>query len=280
MMTCGAGDTCPLDSARPDAAAPDHDHGLPGLDLGPVHRRAVPGGDPAADERRRFHVGVRLDTDQRVLVAHHFVGEGPELAHPVHVRSVQVVAVRPVADHAAGQRRHPEVAQILATRSAPVARPTGRDERHRHVIAQPDLRHVGPDLGHDARSFVSADDREHGGCADQFEHFGRSADITAAQMLVGVAHAGVHHLHPDLAVARRVYVDLFGLPWLVQSGTDHRTRLIAHLFARQLRRCRVVSIVRCRAPDNRDVPPMSTVVNRHRFADVGGWWPDAAGPAD
>ena len=32
--------------------------------------------------------------------------------------AIQVVAVRPVADHAAGQGRHPEVTQVLATRVA------------------------------------------------------------------------------------------------------------------------------------------------------------------
>ncbi len=219
-----AGDACSLDRTRPDATASDHDDRLAGLDLGPVDRRAEAGGDAAADERRRLHVGVRLDADQRILVADHLVGEGPELAHPVHVRATEVVAVRPVADHAAAQRRRAEVAQVLPARGAPVAGPTRGDERHRHVIAERDLRHVGPDLGHDARSFMPADDREHGRDADQFEHFGRRADIACPQVFVGVAHAGVDHLHPDLTVARWIDVDLFGLPRLVQSGADHRTR--------------------------------------------------------
>ena len=75
--------------------------------------------------------------------------EGSGVVTEVGGNVTQVVAVRPVADHAAGQGRHAQVAQILATRCAPVAGPARRYERHRHMIAQRDLGHVGPDLGHD-----------------------------------------------------------------------------------------------------------------------------------
>ena len=44
---------------------------------------------------------------------------------------------------------------------------------------------------------------------------GGALDVAGAQVLVGVAHAGIDHLHPDLAVGRRVDLDLFGLPGLV-----------------------------------------------------------------
>ena len=146
----------------------------------------------------------------------HLVGEGPQLCHPVHVLPTEVVAVRPVADHAAGQREHPEIAEILATRGAPVARPTGGDERDGHVVAHRDLGDVRAHLGHDARSLMTADDGEHGGHADRLEDLGRGADVARTQMLVGVAHARVDHLDPDLPVGRRVDLHFLGLPRLAQ----------------------------------------------------------------
>ena len=150
-------------------------------------------------------------------MADHLVGEGPQLRHPVDVLPTQVVAVRPVADHAAGQREHPEVAEVLAPRGAPVARPARGDERDGHVVTHRDLGDVGAHLGHDARSLMAADDREHGGHADRLEDLGGRADVARAQVLVGVAHAGVDHLDPDLTVGRRVDLDLLGLPRLAQS---------------------------------------------------------------
>ncbi len=219
-----AGDAGALNGPRADAAAPGHHDGLTGHDLAPVDRRAETRGDPAADERGRLHVVPRVDAHERVLVHHHLVGEGPQLRHAVQVLAGQVVAVGPVADHAAGQRHHPEVAEVLAAGGTPVARPTGGDEGHGDVVALGHLGHVGPDLGDDAGSLVAPDDREHRLHAHHLEHLGRLADGAVAQVLVGVAHARPDHLHPHLAVARRVDLDLFGLPGLVESRAHRRPR--------------------------------------------------------
>src|SRR6202041_483521 len=137
----------------------------------------------------------------------------------------QVVAVGAVTDHAAGQRHHPEIAQVLSSGGTPVTRPTGGDERNSDVVTLGYLRHIGPDLGDDAGALVAADHGEHGLHAHHLEHLGRLANVAGAQVLVGVAHARPDHLHPDLAVARRVDLDLVGLPGLVEPrayGRAHR----------------------------------------------------------
>src|ERR1035437_7788406 len=51
--------------------------------------------------------------------------------------AAQVVAVGAVADHAAGQGGHPEVAQILSARGAPVADAARGDEGHGPVGPPP-----------------------------------------------------------------------------------------------------------------------------------------------
>ena len=173
MMVRAPAMRAPWIGARADATAPDDDHGLAGLDLGPVHRRSEAGGDAATDEGGRLHVGVGLDAHHRVLVADHLVGEGPQLRHAVEVLAAQVVAVGAVTDHAAGQGGHAEVAQVLAPRGAPVADATRGDEGHGHVVAHADLGHVGPGLGDDARALVTAHHGEHRLHADHLEHFGR-----------------------------------------------------------------------------------------------------------
>ena len=205
------------------AAAGDHDR-LARPHLGAVNGRAEAGGDAAADQRGRLHVVPRVDAHQRVLVAHHLVGERAELGHAVQVLAAQVVAEGAIADHAAGQRRHPEVTEVLAPRGTPVAGAAGGDEGDGHVVALGDLGDVRAHLGHDPRALVSPDDREHGLDPDHLEHLGRCADVTRTQVLVGVAHACVDHLDPDLAVARGVDLDLFGLPRLVEPGAHRRTR--------------------------------------------------------
>ena len=135
----------------------------------------------------------------------------------------EVVPVRPVADHSAGQRGQPEIAQVLAAGRAPVARPARGDEGHRDVVPHSHLGHIGADLGHDARTLVTTDEGEHGGHPDHLEYLGWSADVAGAHVLVGVAQSRIGHLHPDLPVGRRVDLDLLGLPRLVQPRADHRT---------------------------------------------------------
>ena len=248
------GDAGALNGARTDTADADHHDRLTRLHLGPVDGGTEARRDAAADQRGRLHVVPRVDLHQRVLVHDHLVGEGAELRHAVQVLAGQVVAVGAVADHAAGQRHHPEVAQVLSSGGTPVTRPTGGDEGHSDVVALRHLGHVGPDLGDDAGALVAADHREHGLHAHHLEHLGRLADVAGAQVLVGVAHARPDHLHPDLTVARGVDLDLFGLPGLVEPGA-HRCAHRRHWQSLPEVRCdllaRALSIVPRPVGDNR-----------------------------
>ena len=174
----------------------------PGFTLARSTAEPNPVAMPQLMRAAAFMLDHGVDAHERVLVDDHFVGEGPQLGHPVQVLAAQVVAVGAVADHAARQRHHAEVAEVLATGRTPVAGPTGRDEGDGDVVALRHLGHVGPDLGHDARALVPADHGEHRRHAHRLEHLGRLADVTGAQVLVGVAHARLHHLHPHLRGCR------------------------------------------------------------------------------
>ena len=57
------------------------------------------------------------------------------------------------------------------------------------------------------------------------QDLGVDADVTTAEVLVGMAHPGEGHLDPHLVGVRSIDLDLFGLPGLLEPGTDGGTGL-------------------------------------------------------
>ena len=58
-------------------------------------------------------------------------------------------------------------------------------------------------FGHDPRAFMATDHREHRLHAEHLEDLGSRAHVAGAEVLVGVAHAGIGHLDPHLVRAGR-----------------------------------------------------------------------------
>ena len=83
----------------------------------------------------------------------------------------------------------------------------------------------GSDLGHHAGALVATDHREHRVDVEDLEHLGRGAHVAGAEVLVGVAHAGVGHLDDHLVGTGRIDLDLLDLPRLVEPRTDGCARL-------------------------------------------------------
>ena len=92
------------------------------------------------------------------------------------------------------------VAEVRVAVGAGRAAAAGRDEGEDDVVARRDPGDALADLEHDAGALVTADD-------------GRDAgQVAGADVVVGVAHAGGHHLHEDLTGLGRVELDLLDRP--------------------------------------------------------------------
>jgi hypothetical protein len=93
------------------------------------------------------------------------------------------------------------------------------------VVAHGQRLDVRPDLHHDAGTLVAPDGGKQRLHAEHSEDLGRRADVSVAQVLVGVAHARIGHLHPHLVRMGLVDIELLDLPRLVEAGTDYGTDL-------------------------------------------------------
>ena len=221
----GASQMGTLQGPGADTATADDDDGLTRLHLGPVNGGAEASGDAAADQGGSPERRVGVDLHQRGLVDHHVVGEGAELRHAVELGVAQVMAPRHVAHHRAGQGVHAQVAQVLTSRGAPVAEATGRHECGSNVIAHRYRLDALADFDDDAGALGAPDARKERLDTEDRQDARVNADVTTAEVLIGVAHTGIGHLDRDFVGVRRVDLDLFGLPWLVQPGTDGCTNL-------------------------------------------------------
>ena len=168
---------------------------------------------------RRFDPVV--DLHDRPLVHHHVLGERAELAHPVEVLAAQVVAVGAVGDHRAREDGHAEVAEVAATRDAHGALAARRDERRGDEVPRREVLDLGAHRVDDPRPLVAADRREHRPVLRQHrEDLGGCGEVAVSQVLVGLAHPRVRHLHPDLVGVRVVDDDLLGPPRLLRALHD------------------------------------------------------------
>jgi hypothetical protein len=102
----------------------------------------------------------------------------------------------------------------MAGRAEP-ATPTRGQERRDDVVAGSETDDAGAHLAHDARSLVATDQRE------------RRRKIAGADVLVGMAEAGRLPRHQDLAVARRIEIDLLDRPVAAVLPQNRRVGLHA-----------------------------------------------------
>ena len=144
--------------------------------------------------------------------------EGSELGHAVEVLAVERVTPGAVGDHRTGQGGGTKVTDVLTTGGAVLTLATGRDEGDGDVVAGLEARDVWSHGLHDAGTFVSTDDGEHGVAAgEEFEDLGVLGDVTGAQVLIGVTHTREGHLDLYFIGLRLIDFDDLGRPGLIKT---------------------------------------------------------------
>ena len=128
-----AGDAAALEHRQADAAATDDRDRRTGRNLGGVQRGTDAGGDAAADQRELLVGNLRVDLDDRLLVARHRFRERAEAGHRHVLRAVGTAAAHRHHDV------HLVVAEVrLVVQAEPAVAARG-DERGDDVVALLDL---------------------------------------------------------------------------------------------------------------------------------------------
>ena len=137
----GPGGNRDLHGAEPDAADSDHRHPLAAPDAGPRIQRAVSGGEPAAQSRRRRVADDVGDRDQVGVggMQGHVLGEGT----PVRETGLGLIGTH-----------------LCLTVLAPLAPPAAAHERRRHPVADRPPSHLGADRDDDADQLVTGNVRK------------------------------------------------------------------------------------------------------------------------
>jgi len=135
------------------------------------------------------------------------LGKGAEQAHLAETLAAGVESVGSVELRAV-DKEGAQIAQVLHTAGAVRAPAAGWEEAEDHGVALSDMRDVGARAGHYARALVAAHHRE------------RHRDVAGDPMLVGVTQSARGELDQDLALLRRVELNVLDLPLLVQTPGD------------------------------------------------------------
>ena len=189
------------------AAAHDH-HRVARGHFGPVHRRAVARGDPAADQSGGSRRDVGGDLYRRVDAHHHVLSERAQFEERGEVFACGAVVTEASRHHLGFHQVRAEVAQVLLTRGTPSAFSTGGDERARDVVADFELGHTRPCCQYHASSLVAADEGKGG----------RHRAVVC--VFVGVAHPRSEGLDQDFAPDRIVELYLLDAPGRVGFTED------------------------------------------------------------
>ena len=195
----GSGEPGTLHGVDTDSADPHDGHDVTGSDLGGVDAGAPPGDDTAAQEARSVEGHVLVDLDAAGLVDDGVVGERAEDAHDSEVLALGVMARGTVELQAESDQRT-EITQVLVSRRTTGTPATRRDEAEHDVVAGGQPADPLADLGDDASTFVTTDDR-------QVER-----QVTGDEVLVGVTQTRGRQLDENFAGSRWVELDLFHAP--------------------------------------------------------------------